>query len=69
VIAQDTGWTRDLPAGCGLLAWRTLDEAVAAVESVLATPARHALAAAAIARDYFDSDKVLTRLLDRLDAA
>lgn len=69
VVAQDTGWTGELPSGCGLLAWRTLDEAVAAVESVLAAPARHASAATAIARDYFDSDQVLTRLLDELDAA
>jgi len=66
VLAQDTGFARLLPTGEGLVAFRTLDEAAAGVEAVLADPDRHACAARALAEEHFDSDKVLTRLLDQL---
>ena len=66
VVAQDTG-LRDLyPLGAGLLAFDTLDEAAACVESIAARYARHSDAARAIAEARFDSDRVLGRLLERL---
>ncbi|HKG39132.1 MAG TPA: hypothetical protein VKB25_09110 [Conexibacter sp.] len=66
VVAQDTG-LRDLyPVGSGLLAFDTLDEAAACVESIAYGYARHADDARAIAEDRFDSDRVLGRLLERL---
>jgi hypothetical protein len=69
VVAQDTG-LRDLyPVGSGLLAFDTLDEAAACVESIGSGYARHAAAARAIAEDRFDSDRVLARLLERLQPA
>jgi hypothetical protein len=69
VVAQDTG-LRDLyPLGSGLLAFETLDEAAAGVESIESGYARHADDARAIAEDRFDSDRVLARLLERLLAA
>jgi GT2 family glycosyltransferase len=66
VITQDTGFGRVLPTGVGLHAWRTLDDAAAAVEAVLADPVGQSRAAREIAEECFDSDRVLGRLLDVL---
>jgi hypothetical protein len=66
VITQDTGFGRVLPTGIGLHAWRTLDDAAAAVEAVLADPVAESRAAREIAEECFDSDKVLGRILDAL---
>ena len=66
VLAQDTGLAELYPLGEGLLAFSTLDEAVAGVEQIRSDPARHAHAARAIAVEHFDSDKVLGRLLEQL---
>ena len=66
VLAQDTGLGELYPVGEGLLTFSTLDEAVAGVEAIRADPARHAAAARALAEEHFDSDIVLTRLLERL---
>lgn len=64
VIVQDTGFSRVLPVGEGVLPFRSVEEAVVAIRDVEANYPRHARAARAIAEEYFDSDKVLTRLLD-----
>ena len=64
VITQDTGFSRVLPTGEGLLAFRTFGEAVEAIRSVEANYASHSRAARAIAEGYFDSGSVLTRLID-----
>jgi hypothetical protein len=63
VITQDTGIGAYIPTGTGLLTFTDLDSAVEAVQRVESDYARHALAAAAFAREYLDSDRVLTRLL------
>jgi hypothetical protein len=64
VVSQDTGFSDVLPAGEGLLAFTTPDEAVAAIEEVAADPARHGRRAREIAVEFFDSRSVLTRLLE-----
>jgi hypothetical protein len=66
VVAQETGFSRFLPAGEGLLAFTTLDGAVAAIEEVRRDYLRHSQAARAIAEERLDSDLVLTSLLERL---
>jgi hypothetical protein len=66
VLAQDTGFTSIYPTGEGLLAFSTTDEAVSGAEAILADYSRHARAARGLAEDYFDSDKVLNRLLEKL---
>jgi hypothetical protein len=66
VLAQDTGFTSIYPTGDGLFAFRTTEEAVAGVEEIERDYARHTRAARGLAETYFDSDKVLTRLLERL---
>jgi hypothetical protein len=68
VLAQDTGFAGALPVGEGLLAFSTSEQAAAAADDVLGRPAAHAAAARAIAEDFLDSDRVLTRLLEALGA-
>jgi hypothetical protein len=63
VLALDTGFRADVPSGDGVIAFSTLDEAVAGVESLRAGYARHRAAARELAEDLFDSDRVLSRLL------
>jgi hypothetical protein len=66
VLAQDTGFTSIYPTGDGLIAFRTTEEAVSGVEEILRDYPHHTRAARGLAETYFDSDKVLTRLLERL---
>jgi hypothetical protein len=65
VVVQDTGFTDWLPAGRGVLAFTTPEEALAAVEAVAADYEGHARAARALAEQYLDARRVLTRLLDQ----
>ena len=64
VVVQETGFSKVLPVGAGLLPFTTMEEAAAAVHEVNGNYAQHAKAARAIAEEYFDSSKVLTRLID-----
>ena len=64
VIAHDTGFSRYLPAGEGLFSFQTKVDVLSAVEEINRDYSRHSRAARALAEEYFDSDKVLTRLLD-----
>ncbi|HEX6186671.1 MAG TPA: hypothetical protein VFZ40_01215, partial [Pyrinomonadaceae bacterium] len=64
VIAHDTGFSRYLPAGEGLFSFQTKEDVLSAVEEINRDYSRHSRAARALAEEYFDSDKVLTRLLD-----
>jgi hypothetical protein len=65
VVIENTGFDRVLPVGEGILAFRTVEEAAAAIKEVTANYARHAAAARDIAVTYFDSAKVLTSLIER----
>jgi glycosyltransferase involved in cell wall biosynthesis len=65
VVVQDTGFGCAIPIGRGVLPFGTMEEAVDAIERLVADPAGHAEAALAIAREYFDSDRVLSRLIDQ----
>jgi len=63
VVIQSTGIERHLPVGLGIVAFSTLEEAVDALAAVDADYARHCQAARELAEEFFDSCKVLTRLL------
>jgi hypothetical protein len=65
-LVQDTGFRRNLPADDGLLAFRTLDDAVAGVKRIASDYEGHCRAARAIAEEHFDSDRVLGGLLGDL---
>jgi hypothetical protein len=64
VLAQDTGLGDLYPLGEGLVAFSTLEEAIAGAEEIRAHPRRHAAAARGLAEERFGSDRVLTRLLE-----
>jgi len=63
-LVQDTGWTAHLPSGDGLLAFSTMDEALAGVANINADYDRHAKRSAEIAREHFAADRVLPALLE-----
>jgi hypothetical protein len=62
-VTQDTAFGNALPVGEGLLAFTTIDEAVAGIEAIESDYSRHARAAAEIAREHFDAKRVLSRML------
>ncbi|MBI2953624.1 MAG: hypothetical protein HYY30_04870 [Chloroflexi bacterium] len=64
VIAQDTGFASVIPVGQGILPFQTLDEAASAIREVENDYPRHSRAARAIAEEFFDSRKVLGRLVE-----
>lgn len=63
-VVQDTGFGEAIPTGEGVLTFSTPEEATDAIERLTSDPERHARAARAIAEEYFDSDRVLTKLVD-----
>jgi hypothetical protein len=64
VVMQDTGFSHILPVGEGLVPFTSMEEAVEGIRSVERDYDRHSRAARAIAEEYFDSDKVLDRLVE-----
>jgi glycosyltransferase involved in cell wall biosynthesis len=62
-VVQDTGFGSVLPVGEGLFAFDTIDEAAAAIEAIDSDYERHARAAAELAREHFDAEVVLGRML------
>ena len=69
VLAQDTGFAAALPTGEGLLTFSTVDEAAAGIDAIQSGYERQRDAARAIAEQYFDSDRVLSRLIEHAGAA
>lgn len=63
VLAQETGFSQFLPVGQGLFAFKTMDDVLVSLETLRQDYQRHRRAARALAEEYFDSDKVLNRLL------
>ena len=66
VVTQDTAWSKQLPAGRGLLAFDDEESAIAALERVESDPRGHSRAAREIANDFFDSDVVLSEMLNHM---
>ena len=66
-IVQETGVGDVLPVGEGLVTFRTVDEAVAISDAVMAEYDRHARAARSFAEQHLDANLVLARLLDRIE--
>jgi hypothetical protein len=62
---QDTGFSKILPCGEGLLAYRNRREAVAAIKGLGENYDAHCRAARKLLQEYFDSRRVLTRLLEQ----
>jgi hypothetical protein len=68
VLAQETGFSRYLPTGRGLLAFETSEDILAGLEAMCDDYSGHARAARALAEECFDSAKVLPLLLRRIGA-
>jgi len=64
-VVQSTGVEEHLPTGRGLLAFSTLDEALAAIEAVEGDYLNHCRAARRLAEEHFNSDLVLGSMLER----
>lgn len=64
-LVQDTGFSDRYPVGDGLFAFRTMDEAVAGARQIAGNYRQHCRAARQIAETYFDSKRVLGRVLEQ----
>jgi hypothetical protein len=69
VVTQATGFENVLPTGEGLFAFATVDDAAAAIEAIEADYERHSAAAAELAREYFDAQRVVSALLRQVGAS
>jgi hypothetical protein len=65
-VIQDTGWSRAIPCGEGLVAFRDLDEAAEGLERIEADYPRHQAAARALAQEHFAAERVLGDMLGRI---
>ncbi|MGA2221331.1 MAG: hypothetical protein ABSH21_06065 [Verrucomicrobiia bacterium] len=65
VLVQDTGFSKYLPTGQGLLAFATLEEAVHGIGAINADYASHCAAARGLAEEKFAAPKVLQVILER----
>jgi hypothetical protein len=63
-LVQDTGFSTRYPTGLGLVAFSTIDEAVAGARAIAGDYGAHAAAARAIAEEHFAADRVLSPMLD-----
>lgn len=64
VVMQASGFDAWLPVGQGLFSFQTVDQAADALNAIAADYAGHSHAARQIAEEFFDSRKVLGRLLE-----
>ena len=68
-LVQETGMSEWLPTGRGLLTFETLDDAIGGLDEINSDYRGHCAAARAVAEEHFDSDRVLTELLDLVAVA
>ncbi len=68
-VVQETGWSKYIPAGEGLFAFSTMQEAVDGLNRIKANPARHRAAAYDVAREYLAADRVLPPMLEAIFAS
>jgi hypothetical protein len=65
VITQETGFSKFLPIGKGLFAFRTTEDILAAVDAIESDYEGNCRAAREIAVEYFPAEKVVASLMDR----
>jgi hypothetical protein len=63
-LVQETGFSRSLPVGDGLVAFQTLDDAVEGARDIVARYPEHSAAARRIAEDHFAAEGVLARFCE-----
>ncbi|HWP39982.1 MAG TPA: glycosyltransferase, partial [Tepidisphaeraceae bacterium] len=65
-VVQETGWSRFIPSGEGVIAFETKQQAADAIHEVVAHPEKHRAAAYEIAREYLTPQRVLTKMIDQI---
>jgi hypothetical protein len=63
-IVQHTGPSRFLPDAAGLFRFKSVDEAIVAIEKVVSDYPRQSALARSLAEEYFDATKISRRLLE-----
>jgi hypothetical protein len=63
VVTQETGFSKFLPTGLGLHAFRTLEDIPPAIDAINSDYEKHSRAAKEIAAEYFDAEKVLQQVM------
>ena len=66
VVLQETGFSKVLPAGKGLLSFTTIEEAAEAVRNVSLNYEMHSKAARELAFEYMEAGKVIRKFLDKI---
>lgn len=69
VLAQETGFSKFLPSGEGLLSFKVEDDVLSCIDQLHRDYSKHCRAARRIAEEHFDATRVLRRLLQRTGAA
>ena len=69
VLVQETGFSKYLPTGEGLLAFSNLEEAVEGISQINRDYKRHSRKACERAREFFDARVVLPQLLSETEPA
>jgi hypothetical protein len=69
VVVQETGFSRWLPTGLGVLPFLTPDNAMAALDDLNARYDQHCRAARELVVEYFDYRKVLSQLIEQVYAS
>lgn len=64
VVTQDTGFGNVLPTGDGLFAFRTMEDAAAALDEIAGRYLHHCQSAREIAEEYFRAETVLSTLME-----
>jgi hypothetical protein len=64
VIAQSTGFERHLPSGQGLFAFRTMDDVLAAIDTIESDYPKACRAARAVAEEHLEASRVAARFLE-----
>lgn len=65
VITQETGFSKFLPTGKGLFAFNTMEDILAALDTIESDYEGNCRAAHEIAREYFAAEKVIGSLMER----
>lgn len=65
VVTQDTGFGKFLPTGKGLFGFTTMEDVLAAIDSIESDYEAHCRAAREIAEEYFAAEKVVGTLMRR----
>jgi hypothetical protein len=65
-VVQETGFSEKIPTGAGLFSFSTIEQAMAAIDTIESDYNRHQRAARQLAQEYFDHRRVLSDLLTKV---